>query len=440
MLKKWLTIIFCFFVINTFSQTSNIIPLSIGDKVPDVIFKNIKYHNSSTASLSDFKGKLIILDFWSTFCSTCIAAFPKMEKLQKQFDGEIQIILVNCYEDELKINERLKKINKNRIASKLIKLPELPALFSDSILIKFFPHETIPHHVWIDREGRILAITYDYYATSENVQQMLDGKKVKFAYKDDFIDYSMKRDGILKPALSSFKPAFYSSIMPYDPVVTVSNGASGISKDSANGTIRMYRPNNTIFSLYYEAFSVPGKRTRLIFEVKNWGAFEWPGVNNATISWLTKNLFSYELFMQEKFADKMRKFMQDDLNRFFGGLYGIEGNLEKRALKSLVLIQSKEGLLKSKGEKKTYESNDSLRRYINYPFRSISRTLEELLEDMSRPIAFIDETGYTGNADIQFNGDMRNLQNARKQLQQYGLDIIETEREVEVVVIKDKHK
>jgi cytochrome oxidase Cu insertion factor (SCO1/SenC/PrrC family) len=57
-------------------------PLSIGDKVPDIQFENILNYKSKKAKLSDFKGKLVILDMWSTSCTFCIAAFPKMEELQ----------------------------------------------------------------------------------------------------------------------------------------------------------------------------------------------------------------------------------------------------------------------------------------------------------------------------------------------------------------------
>jgi len=60
------------------------------------------------------------------------------------------------------------------------------------------------------------------------------------------------------------------------------------------------------------------------------------------------------------------------------------------------------------------------------------------LEDMSLPLAFVDETGFTGQVDIQLIGKMSNLLEVRKQLLKYGLEIIETEREVDVLVIKEK--
>ncbi len=40
--------------------------------------------------------------------------------------------------------------------------------------------------------------------------------------------------------------------------------------------------------------------------------------------------------------------------------------------------------------------------------------------------------------DIQLTGNLKDIENVRKQLRKYGLDIIEVEREVEVLVIKDK--
>ncbi|MES2329675.1 MAG: TlpA disulfide reductase family protein [Bacteroidota bacterium] len=438
MLKRIFSIIFCFIVTSAFSQNKNITALSIGDNVPDVLLKNVTNYNSSTIRLSSFKGKVIILDFWSTYCSTCMAAFSKMEKLQRQYEGKLEVILVNSFEDQQNISSRLLQINKTRTKEGLhpIEMPKLTGLSGDSTLRKLFPHQSMPHHVWISEEGKVLAITNGSYANSENVRQVLEGKKVRFSYKDDFIDFSMKRDGLFKPMISSFNPVFYSGFMPYREL---SNGSSGVFKDSSKGLVRMYRPNNSIFSLYQEAFKVMRKYPRVLFEVKNWGAFKSPGID-VTDTWLEKNMFSYELCVPEKEESQMGIFMQQDLNRFFGGLYGIEGTIEKRKIKSFVLIQTKEGLLKTNGEKSNYRNSDGLKVYTNYTFGDFSNSLKESLEDMTRPIAFIDETGFTGNVDIQFKGDMRSLQNVRNQLQQYGLDIIESEREIEVLVIKDKKK
>lgn len=71
----------------------------IGQLVPDINIGAIRNYEKSTAKISDFKGKLLILDFWNTTCTSCIAAMPEMERLQNKFNDKIQIILVTQSKD-----------------------------------------------------------------------------------------------------------------------------------------------------------------------------------------------------------------------------------------------------------------------------------------------------------------------------------------------------
>ncbi|MGB4400563.1 MAG: TlpA disulfide reductase family protein, partial [Daejeonella sp.] len=82
----------CLFLSNTaLAQTA---ALKIGDKVPDVTINNISNYKSTSAKLSDFKGKLLILDFWATWCAPCIAMIPKMDSLEKAFEGKVAFLSV----------------------------------------------------------------------------------------------------------------------------------------------------------------------------------------------------------------------------------------------------------------------------------------------------------------------------------------------------------
>src|SRR5690606_28167319 len=82
---------------HSFAQdipNSNYRRLNIGDTVPDISFTVCNF-NMPTAKLSDFAGRLVILDFWATWCGSCIKMFPKVDSLQKKFINKVVFILVN---------------------------------------------------------------------------------------------------------------------------------------------------------------------------------------------------------------------------------------------------------------------------------------------------------------------------------------------------------
>ena len=110
-------------------------------------FKDI---NNRRVSLSDFKGKVIILDFWATWCVPCKAEIPGFINLQTKY-GErgLQIIGLSVddslptakkYADEMRMN-----------------YPVLLAEGKDDILQAYDPIPSIPVSVVIGRDGKTCA-------------------------------------------------------------------------------------------------------------------------------------------------------------------------------------------------------------------------------------------------------------------------------------------
>ena len=83
----------------------------IGDRVPEILFDNILNYTNTQGKLSDFKNKAVILDFWATWCGSCIKSFPHLDSLQKQFKNNLQILLIdNSSRDDIqKITAFLQK-------------------------------------------------------------------------------------------------------------------------------------------------------------------------------------------------------------------------------------------------------------------------------------------------------------------------------------------
>ncbi len=169
---------------------SEIQALGIGDTIPQSLW-NLQmpvYNDSkgrSTISLSDYQdNKLIIVDFWATWCTNCIESFPKLDQLKATFKSDFDVLLVNCKrtrDDQARIDKVLKKYKDSYQLN-----VQFPYLIGDTVFNALFPHRGIPHVVWIGNDRVVKAITYTTELQESNVRQILDGTKANFYMKDDF--------------------------------------------------------------------------------------------------------------------------------------------------------------------------------------------------------------------------------------------------------------
>jgi len=56
------------------------------------ILQNYKSASAKVLNLSDFKGKVVIIDFWATWCPPCRRAIPDLVELKKEMGDDIEII------------------------------------------------------------------------------------------------------------------------------------------------------------------------------------------------------------------------------------------------------------------------------------------------------------------------------------------------------------
>lgn len=174
MKKITITIVMALLCLNfsSFAQTTKSIrPLSIGDYMPDVTITHILNSSYKKARISDYKGKLILIDCWSTWCSSCIAGFPHLDSLGREFAGRIQILLVNPKKDD--DTERGVRIVIDRMKSWSDSAFKLPIVLQDTAITRYFSFRTIPHCIWIGPGGRIIAITGKQEITAANIVKAL---------------------------------------------------------------------------------------------------------------------------------------------------------------------------------------------------------------------------------------------------------------------------
>ncbi|MGV3618137.1 MAG: peroxiredoxin family protein [Fimbriimonas sp.] len=102
-------------------------------------------------SLSDFKGKVVILDFWAVWCGPCMASMPGLEKIYQQIKGKDVVVLsLNTWDDKGDFQKFVKEnsgttyhfnfardpaegdragIRKASIAKRLYKVPGIPMMY-----------------------------------------------------------------------------------------------------------------------------------------------------------------------------------------------------------------------------------------------------------------------------------------------------------------------
>lgn len=156
LIRNLLTLVLFFSLLQVRSQ--EVTPLKIGEKIPATILNlpfpvvGNAYQMGDSIKLSQYKGKIILLDFWATWCSTCIYKFPVLEQLQQKYRDDLVVVLV----DTKRNKDTIERINGVLTGTKEPYRPSgLFTIYNDTLLYQIFPHKFLPHYAWIGTDSTL---------------------------------------------------------------------------------------------------------------------------------------------------------------------------------------------------------------------------------------------------------------------------------------------
>ncbi len=133
---------FYFFVIKGQSFVPEL--AKVGDPAPDFTLPTL---DGNSASLADYRGKVVLLNFWATWCPPCIWEMPSMESLYQRFkDRGFEVLAVS-------IDTKGEDVVRPFVKDYNLTFPVL--LDSDSDVYRRYGVTGVPESFIIDRDGKV---------------------------------------------------------------------------------------------------------------------------------------------------------------------------------------------------------------------------------------------------------------------------------------------
>jgi thiol-disulfide isomerase/thioredoxin len=123
---------------NTESESG----IQIGKQAPNFKLKDLYGHE---VSLDQYKGRVVMLDFWATYCGPCRMTLPMIERLQKEFSSTVVLLTINLQDPKEEVTDFIYKLG----------LHSQVLLDETGSVGQTYGASSIPLEVLIDKQGVI---------------------------------------------------------------------------------------------------------------------------------------------------------------------------------------------------------------------------------------------------------------------------------------------
>lgn len=156
------------FLLISFWMSPEYPGIKVGQKAHDFNLETLSSTSRRTVSLEQYRGSVIMLDFWATWCEPCRDELPQLDRLQKKFAKEKFVVIAISVDNEAATaREFLQKYDINLLA----------AWDRNKSVVSAYDVQRMPSCYLIDATGKVRFVHYgfddEYIAAYENEIELL---------------------------------------------------------------------------------------------------------------------------------------------------------------------------------------------------------------------------------------------------------------------------
>ncbi len=405
------------------ARAANYLGPEVGDVAPPLKIKQWLQRSGKTEEGWP-AGKVVVLEFWSTWCAPCVASIPHLNELAEQLkDKPVQFISVTDQP-------------KDAIQSFLKKTPIhgwiglVDEVFGDGNPYRV---DAIPHTVIIGTNGRIACVTEPRLLNSRLIDLCIAGRRLPdagyFADAPPQEEVSKITEAMgqcppigVVPGQSSIgkTPIYQVLIRPETPVQWKKGEPQFFNYSSGDFGLSM--PHGILKDAINAVFRFESTRSRLVLETK-----------------LPTNRYDFYVSLPPRNSRELRKKLETAFAQALEATFGLIVKREMRTVEALVLRTNSAGLGKLAADAIGDKAEGSDWHHITVKQESLTDLAARLENAAGQPV--LDETGVTNRYYIRVEWDQKDFQHPNPKgmadaVRRLGLELTLETRQLEMVVVR----
>lgn len=373
--------------------------LKVGDLFPDLMIRPLLNAPIKSLDVRTAQNKLLILNFWGTWCSPCLPEMDSLAKLQVKNAGQIQVIAIS--------NEPVERLQKY-----LQRKPSTLWLASDTTgnLYTQFAFSYVGQSAIIDQQHRVIALVRTDSINQAMIDRLVRKQPIRSSAETGV--HKNAEDETFAVDTSMGTQFIWGSYRKDLPSMSKSY------KKTAFEGRRLTFVNMCVPSIYQALYGLSYQQ--VTFEVPQKEVCSWEQKNHLT--------FCFDVLVKPEQTDSLKTIMLHLLAKFSP----IKTKMEQREMPVYVLRR----LPNATAWKESTDNADSYSfsgRGFEGKGIQFKPFADYIANELQLPV--IDETGLTGRYDIVTSNVLRTVEEVQAALQKLGLTVEKTNRKLDALII-----